>query len=363
MQIEYITVLCLRNNWNGGYQCFDVFYQDIYDSLEKMNIKYFVADSYEEAENILKNNNVSFSICIGKYCFVKDGIPLYDKYRIVNYEWIIDNPFKYSENLNTPYNRLVMIDDEFKLMPGFQRKDYPAFSLGIPEKQYDVKKYRKKAVLVPWKIKQRAFLERLIYESPMKNQIFDFIGGYDYDSSYIQYIVKYLNENEVDDDRIFFRLTNDYIRFIKRITMINSIKEYAVVIASDEKNDDINGSNVSYVPKGNFKTTLTLQKEYKYVLNNNPNYDMCIHDRVGHAVANGAIVVSDKSTLLKNLSFPLTVEFSKFRELDRILMECDNSKIDYALLQRECLKNYRMNITLEKMIQHYLKYRDYDLED
>lgn len=358
MLIENVTILCLKNNWNGGYQCFDVFYQDIYDSLDKMKIKYFIANSYEDAERILQNNNISFSICIGKYCFIKDGIALYDKYRVVNYEWIIDNPYKYSENLNTPYNRLLMIDDEFRLMPEFQRKDYLTLSLGIPENQYDLKTERKKAVLVPWKIKQRTFLEKLIYESTMKNQIFDFIDGYDYESSYIQYFVNYLKTNDVVDDRIFFRLTNDYIRFIKRITMLNSIKEYAVVIASDEKNDDIKGNNVSYIPTGNFKTTLALQKEYKYVLNNNPNYDMCIHDRVGHAVANGAIVISDKSTLLKKLFFPLAVEFSRFNEIDRILFECDNSTTDYSLIQRECLKDYRMNNTLVKMIQHYFRFSE-----
>lgn len=358
MNYQDITILCLWNPWKGGYQCFDFFNQEILTALDKMNVHYLVARTPEEAIRLYKENRIDFSFCIGQYCFFHNGEALYDIFRVVNYEWVIDNPFKYSENTASPYHRLVMIDDEFHLMPGFAREDYMTLSLGIPEVQYQATQKRIQAVLVPWKIKKISVLENNIEQSEMCSQLFDFINHYDYDSSYIRALTAYFSKHEVADQISFFMLSNDYIRLKKRLDMLNAIQKYPIVIAADEKIEGLSGSNISYVPKGNFMTTLTLQQRYRYVLNNNPNYDVCLHDRVGHAISNGAVVVSDRNRLMRELNFPMTLPHSDFSKLDEMLFSSDNSAPEIAAVQNSCTKDYRMKRTMEKMIQHYLLWAD-----
>jgi len=358
MNYQDITVLCLWNPWKGGYQCFDVFNQEIISALDQMHVHYLTAHTPEEAVRLYQTNRIDFSFCIGQYCFFYNNIPLYDYFHVVNYEWVIDNPFKYSENTVSPYHRLIMIDDEFHLMPGFDRADYLTLSLGIPEESYSKTAERIPAVLVPWKIKKLSVLESNIAQSDMREQLFDFIDHFDYDASYIRALTAYFRTHEIADQISFFMLSNDYIRLKKRIDMLSAIRNYPIVIASDEKIEELNNANISYVPKGNFLTTLALQKQYRYVLNNNPNYDMCLHDRVGHAVSNGAAVVSDRSSLLKKLDFPLTVPHSQFSELDQILYAADDSAAEIAAVQDACTKEFRMKRTMEKLIQHYQLWTD-----
>jgi len=355
MKPEDVSVLCLRNPWDGGYQCFDVFYRDTISSFDRMRVNCCIASTYDEACKILSTKRIDFSLSIGKYQFYRDGLALYDRFKITNYEWIIDNPFKYSENTESEYNRLIMIDSEFKLMPGFDRPDYLTLPLGMPDEQYPSGNERKKGILVPWKLRDLSVLKRNIDDSPMSKDIWRFIDSFDNEKSFIRQFVPFLEECSIADDRMFFRLANDYIRMKKRINMLNSIKEYPLVLLSDQSFPFLKGKNISYLQTGDYMTTLSLQKKYKYVLNNNPNYDMCLHDRVSHACANGATVISDESTFLRQIGFPLTVRYSKFDEIDEMVLCADECGKDYGLQQRKCLEAYRMTNVLSELIMYHFE--------
>lgn len=353
MNYSDISILCLRNPWDGGYQCFDIFYNDIISSLRRMGVNYYITSNVDEACEILRRERIDFSISIGKYQFNRSGIALYDQFKIPNYEWIIDNPFKYSENTESEYNRLVMIDEEFLHMPGFGRADYLSLPLGMPDELFYSNDVRIKGILVPWKLRDLSNLKQMINDSPMHNEIWEFIDAFDFEKSFIKQFVSFLATHPIADDRIFFRLTNDYIRMTKRINMLRSIREYPLFLLSDQEYPFLHGKNITYLPTGDYVTTLSLQKKYKYVLNNNPNYDCCLHDRVSHACANGAIVISDESSFLYRIGFPLTVNYSRFHEIDEMVFLADESGTDYVLQQRNCLEEYRMTNVLCKLIHNH----------
>ncbi len=347
-----MNVLCLRNNFTGGYHAFKTFYDEILDGFEKLGVNVFVADSVTEAMKFYETESIDFSLNIGKYFFFLNDIPLYDVFKIVNYEWIIDNPLKYNADTKSIYNRLIMIDSEFLSIDGFYRSDYMVLPLGGPHFEYNEVK-RKNAVLVPWRIKSLSDLTIKIEESPFPNEILDFIHNYDYDSSYISFFNQYLNECKSIKDRVlFFRLTNDYIRADKRIRMVNAIHDYPVVIVTDEHCKEIIGDNVSYLPTGDFLTTLDLQRQYRYVLNSNPNYYMSLHERVTHAIANGAVVVTDENALLTDINFPLRIKQSNLGALDELIHYADQNFVQLLNKQRNCVFEYRMENTLKKIIMN-----------
>lgn len=346
-----IKILVLKNNFSGSFNSFSVLYEELMNGLENLGIKFYCANNVIDAKKVMDNENISFSICIGKYEFFYNEKPLYNIYKIVNYQWIIDNPLKYDLDSGSKYNRLIMIDREFLSLRGFNRYDYLILSHGMPEFRFE-EKSRENGILVPMKIMDMDELIERIRKSEEQKNVLSFLKSYEWDVSFIKQYNLFVETHEIKDEKLFFRLCNSYVRSKKRIDMINSVKCCKLYVLSDKRNKYLVGNNIEYLPATGFKDTIKLMQEYKYVLNSNPNFNQCLHERISYALANGAVVITEENLLLKDIDFPVRIKYSDFNRIDCMINDLSCSE-DYNYLQRKCVEEFSIENQLQKLISHY----------
>lgn len=349
------NVILLIDRYIGAYDSFIVFYNVLEVALRRNRINVYFARSVKEVDDIISINKINFTINIGQYHFFKNNVPLYDFYKIVNYQWIIDNPLRYEhcDNLS-PYNRLIYIDKTFELLPGYKRSDYlslplPFMSIDGPSIDLD----RSNIIFAPLKIKSEKFFLDLIEQSKDKKNIVEFLGEYDFDMEFNVFFKKFVESRNIYDINIFFELVNGFIRIKKRLHVIKSIKHHKVIIASDSKENYNFAANISFVKPMGYFDILKKQKEYKFILNCNPNFDMCLHDRVSYSVLNGAIVLSDKNRLLNNMSFPCAYKYSEMEFLDDKIEKCIKKEDEIKEEQQKCIEKYNCDYIISTILQNY----------
>jgi hypothetical protein len=103
---------------------------------------------------------------------------------------------------------------------------------------------------------------------------------------------------------------------------------------------------------------LKKQKEHKIILNCNPNFDLCLHDRVSYSVSNGAIVLSDKNRLLDEISFPFSYRYSEMNYLDDKIDECLKMWDLIREKQQACIKTFSCDYIISKIIDNYNKLKE-----
>lgn len=355
------NILVLINTFNGGYQSFKIFYDEIIKGINTLGHEPIIVDNVADANRVCKNNKISFSINIGKYDYYINNQPLYDVYGLINYDWIIDNPIKYIKygiDTKSSYNRLIFIDKDFSLIEGFGRDDYLWIPLGGPIENINNEVCRKNAILVPWDLRTEIpQISDIIDSSIMHNVIWEFINSFNYDQSYIKQYNAFLENKPIEESDKFFLLTNKYIRTKKRIDIINSIRNWELVIPSDYQNSQLIGPNIRYIPTGNFAKTIQLQRQYKYILNSTPNYDYCVHERISYGSANGAIVITDSNSLLQENDFPMVFTYEHLSDIEFIIDESIGNEEEILFKQRECLKPYKMNQAILSILLNYAKTR------
>lgn len=363
MNKNNIKVLVLENNFSGGHGAFPCFNKELISGFVNNGIEVYVANDASKAMEIYENNDISFSVNIGVYAYYFNGQPLYEKYKILNYQWIIDNPIryiKYNIDFDSKYNRLIYIDRDFFKVKS--REDYLWLSLGGPNNSYSDIVERENAVLVPMDIRDtpEALLNKIEDES-MRELVCDFVKDFDFDGSFLEQCQSFINERGIKERNEFILVTNAYTRIQKRIMLISSIKRHKVYIASDAHNPHISGENIFYLPTGDFYNTLELQKKYKFVLNGTPNYDYCVHERITYASCNGAVVISDANAYLNELGFPGVVKYSQLDKMDDIIDGLNANFEDVRGKQRRITENYKMQEAVKHIVDDYLKGAFYEL--
>lgn len=313
-----MKVLILKDTYNGAYNSFDVFYKSIFSMLLNEGVNVYIATNIEEAVDIINKVKIDFSINIGIYHFYINDKPLYEIHKIVNYQWIIDNPLRYDKcDFYSPYNRMIFIDENFKNFCPINRNDF--LYLPIPFGGQIIECSDKiDAILAPIKIKSEKVFEEMQGYAENKELIMKFINNYDFDFNFGDYYYKFRNEHFINDEKNFFEIVNGIIRIRKRKKFISSIKKHRVVIVSDNPDNVIFPNNVTFINPCSYEEVLKMIKSYKYVINCNPNFDYCIHDRISYSVTRGTIVISDENELLKNINFPLLVKYSNLNVDDLI---------------------------------------------
>ncbi len=349
-----MNVLILKDNYKGVYNSFDEFYKVIIDMFINNHIHIFIANTIDEAIYCLTNKRINFTLNIGQYHFYKDQKPLYDLYEVINYQWIIDNPLRYDNcDYYSKYNRMIFIDNSFKLFIQNNRSDY--LTLPIPFKTQTRRCQNKiDAIFAPIKIKSKSFFENLIDKSKEKELILDFLDKYDFDSSFGEFYCNYRETHQIINEKEFFEIVNGYIRIQKRLKSISSIKKHMVIIASNNPDNLIFSKNVVFINPLNYNKIISTSKKYKYILNCNPNFDYCIHDRVSYSIMEGTIVISDANKLLKEIDMPLLYNYSE-TNIDDII----DSITDYDLLlskQVFALSNFSSSIICSKIIENYNRF-------
>lgn len=354
-----MNVVLLVDTYIGAYDSFVVFYNILELALKRNGVNVFISKSIKEADEIIAANKIDFTINIGQYHYFKNNVALYDIYKITNYQWIIDNPLRYENcDITSNYNRLIFIDETFEQMPNFKRYDFLSLPLPFMQDDSSIETLRSNVIFAPLKIKSEKFFWDLIEMSKDKKHIMDFLSEYQFDIEFNSFFVSFIQNRNIYDLKNFFELVNGLVRIKKRLHILRSIKYHKVIIASDNREDYNFSKNISFVRPMGYFDMLKKQKEHKIILNCNPNFDLCLHDRVSYSVSNGAIVLSDKNRLLDEISFPFSYRYSEMNYLDDKIDECLKMWDLIREKQQTCIKTFGCDYIISKIIDNYNKFKE-----
>ena len=353
------SILILNNNFYGSYCSNQYFYNEICRSLEILGKRYTIVNSIKDAIKVFENDDVSFSLCLGKYEYYVDSIPLYDKYGVLNYQWISDDPMKFNIDHNSKLIRYIFIDHQFPQMAGRLMHQPLILPLGyLPEKEQSADTQKVNGILFPGQIRCLNSIEVEIEHSGIKNEIIDFLDAYDLDSSYIT--AYRITEKKISESykREFFRLTNSYTRTLKRLKAVDSISSMPVFIAGDKTDNYYGNADVRFIGKYDYSQIETVMNSYRYLLNVDPNYHSCIHERVSRGINAGALVFSNESETVNRMKgFPCVYRFDGTLTINSILSNNDFCFSEIFKQERYFIRDTSWIRSLERIINDYRIYQ------
>lgn len=308
--MSIITILGLNNNFYGSYSSNQVFFDELMEAFISCGVRIVTASSLEEAVNYYETEDISFSISFSKYKYFLNGIPLYEIYHKMNYQWVSDNPLKMNLDINSKWMKYIFIDNEYPLMLEHDSpNEYLFRPLGFLERNLMESKEKNGRVIIPCKIRNLNDIYRKINESDESLLMKQFLDQYDRDSSYISSLAIFFEHEQVGDKDTFFRLTNEYTRVEKRIWAIEHVYELPVDVLSDDCRNNIKNPNVRFLPTVGYEEIRAVINAYSFVINVDPNYHSCIHDRFIKAVSSGSVCITNKNELTAKIT-PYTYMFS-----------------------------------------------------
>ena len=299
-----MRILMIDNNFHGAYGSFNVFLDEIERSLVKNMHTVRRARNISEAISIYESVRPDFSIGIGKYLMYVENEALCDLYNVAHYQWIVDNPCKTAPSKKLERFVPIFIDREFPLMWPWKLEKYLCLPVGFERPASENLSQRKRGILFSGQIKNLELLREEINSSSQKKLLLKFLNVTlaNLQDSFIMQYQRFLKENTVGDETELFRLANSYVRCLKRIKVLQSIREYPLILAGNIQNNDlVKRPNVVCLGEIPYIETLTLFSEYEFVLNVSPNFSFCIHDRILRALSAGSKVITDRN--------PTIVEF------------------------------------------------------
>ncbi|MCI8529562.1 MAG: hypothetical protein HFH82_10485 [Lachnospiraceae bacterium] len=306
-----ITILGLNNNFYGSYSSNQVFFDELMEAFICCGVRVVTASSLEEAMYHYETEDISFSISFSKYKYFLNGIPLYEIYRKMNYQWVSDNPLKMNLDVNSKWMKYIFIDHEYPLMLDHDSPNgYMFRPLGFLEKNLMESKEKNGRVIIPCKIRNLNDIYKKINESDESFLMKKFLDQYDRDSSYIKSFSCFVEHENIGNKEAVFRLTNEYTRVEKRIWAIEHVYELPVDVLSDDCGNSIKNPNVSFRPTVGYEEIRAVMNSYSFVINVDPNYHSCIHDRFIKAVSSGSICITNKNELTARIT-PYTYMFSE----------------------------------------------------
>lgn len=348
-----ITVIGLNNNFFGSYSSNQVFFKELMEAFVSYGVRVVRANTLEEAVYLYETEDISFSISFSKYKYYKDKKPLYEIYHKMNYQWVSDNPLKMNLDVDSKWMKYIFIDDEYPTMLEHDAPNSYLFRpLGFLERnlmQYSEKNGR---VLIPCKIRNLNDIYREISGTDESFLMKKFIEQYDRDSSYIKALADFYKKNQVANKELFFRKTNEYIRVEKRIWAIEHIKGIPVDVLSDNYGNDIKNTNIRFLPTIPYEEVGRVINEYSFVINVDPNYHSCIHDRFIKAVSSGSICITNKNNFISQLT-PYTYIFSEGDSLMKAIQSAEE-KNSYQKL-KEAILPYSWEKSVKIIVDDYMR--------
>lgn len=309
-----ITVLGLNNNFYGSYSSNQTFFEEMMQAFRKSGIRVFTASTVEEAINIYETEEISFSFSFSKYQYYLDGIPLYDLFHVVNYQWISDNPLKMNLDVDSKWIKYIFIDDEYPLVLNKNAANGYLFRpLGYLEENLMACGKKNGRILIPCKIRNLNQIACHINESPWAELMKKFLDGYERNTSYIRALKSFFEKESItdyDEKEIIFRLTNEYTRVEKRLWAIEHTEEFQVDVLSEDCNNQIRNKRANFLPPVSYSMVRQLMNTYKYVINVDPNYHACIHDRFIKSVSSGTVCITNRNDLMDSIN-SITYSFDK----------------------------------------------------
>lgn len=357
-----ITVLFLNNNFYGSYSSNQIFFDEIIVAFRKKGINVLVASKVNEAMEMYEKEKINFSLSFSKYKYFYNGLPLYEKYKIINYQWVSDNPLKMNIDFESEWIKYIFIDNEYPLIIDNKIKNECLYRpLGFLEDNIMMPLSQKNGrLLFPCKIRNLNELFAKINESSISLKIKKFLDFYNRDTSFIKSITKFYKEENFFDLSIkeyFFRLTNEYIRAEKRLWVIEHIEAYKVDILSEDYGNKIKSKNVTFVSPVKYSMLNKIINNYSLVINVDPNYHSCIHDRFIKAVSSGSICITNNNELTSTIT---DVTYS-FERADSIMEAIELSK-KYNMHEQQLLSilPYSWEQSVIFILNDYIKGRYYN---
>lgn len=359
------AVLGLNNNFYGSYSSNQVFFKEMMQAFRKAGIRVFIASSIEEAINIYETEEISFSFSFSKYKYYLNGVPLYDLYQVVNYQWISDNPLKMKMDVDSKWIKYIFIDDEYPLVLNKNAANGYIFRpLGYLEGNLMTYGKKNGSVLIPCKIRNLNQIASNINESPLAGKMKKFLDEYERNSSYIRALKSFFECENITDNvekETIFRHTNEYIRVEKRIWVIEHIEEFPVDVLSEDCNNRIKNKRVNFLSPVSYSIVKQLINTYSYVINVDPNYHACIHDRFIKSVSSGTICITNRNDLM-DLINSITYSFDKPQSIMEAIYAAESEE-DLFETQLEIIAPYSWEKSVRAVVDDYKKGKNDEVSD
>jgi len=296
-----LNVLCLNNNFHGSYESNQVFHQELVSAFKNIGANVFEANDWQSAEKICNDVDVNFSMSFGKYFYQQDDF-FYNHYKIPHYQWISDNPLKMNLDTSSKLLTYIFIDEEYKkIIP--QVENFLILPLGFPEKNFVNFSKRPDEILIPCKIRNLNELWRTISDSSYCDLIREFLFDYNLDDSYITAITNFFEKKNICNEEekiIIFRLSNEFLRVQKRLSVINSLFDYKIYIAGEDYQNALSSPDkVEFILPIKYSNLVETMQNFKIVVNIDPNYHACIHDRFIRAVGSGCVCLTNQNLVMQ----------------------------------------------------------------
>lgn len=326
------TILVLGNNFTGAYGSLNCFIQEIVWSLEKMNHMVLLANSVSEAVKLYDNNDIDFSIGIGKYSYFKEGQPLYDLYKILHYQWIIDNPLKLEIDTESMYIKYILIDKLFQYCTNQPSNPFLYLPLGIPNLHISIDVKKKYGIAFSGQIRDSNAIFAEITMNKRKREIKNLLEILisDLDLLYILELKKSMGGLNPCDRKKFFYLTNSFLRAYKREKVLNEIKDIPVIIIGENKSKILlKNNNIIMLGKVPYYDSFKIMSKYMFNLNIEPNFNCGFHDRILRCAANGSVVITNYGKMQQEIlgSDAIYYNFSNLNMISNQILNLKKTKI------------------------------------
>ncbi len=305
-KMNSIAVLGLNNNFYGSYSSNQVYFEELIHAFQLIGVKVYTASTIEEAIKIYESINICFSFSFSKYQYYSNGIPLYEKYGILNYQWISDNPLKMGLDLESSWIKYIFIDREYPLVLSKNAKNEYLFRpLGFLKNNIKKKSYSNGRILFPCKVRNLNELYEQINHSKYSYLMKKFLERYDRSTSFIMELVEFFkDENVIDSNEkeSIFRMTNEFTRVEKRLWVLERLIDIPIDVLSDDCENNIKNPNVHFIQPQLYAALPEIINKYSYVINVDPNYNNCIHDRFIRTISSGSICITNTNKWISSIS-------------------------------------------------------------
>lgn len=348
------TILILGNNFTGAYGSLNCFVQEIVWSLKKMNHRVLLANSVSEAVKLYDNNDIDFSIGIGKYSYFKEGKPLYDSYKLLHYQWLIDNPLKLEIDSESNYIKYILIDKLFSCCMNQTQKPFLYLPLGIPKFNNTTDVEKEYGIVFSGQIRDSNAIFEEIDISKRKREIKNLLDILisDLDLLYILELKKSVEKLPSCDRTGVFSLTNSFLRAYKREKVLNEIRDIPVSIIGENKSKILlKNKNITLLGKVPYYESFEIMSKYMFNLNIEPNFNCGFHDRILRGAAKGSVVITNYGKIQREILGSDAIYYS-FANLDMISDQILNlQKTEIVEMGDRLIETVSYYFTWEKILE------------
>ena len=351
-----MNILCLNNNFYGSYESSQVFHRELATAFRNIGANVFEVQDLETAEKLCRQVALNFSISFGKYFYKADDF-LYNKYRLPHYQWVSDNPLKMNLDTRSHFITYIFIDEEYIDMIPSPANKCLILPLGFSEENFLPFNAKSTGILIPCKIRNLNALWQNIKDSRVYHFVKDFLFDYNLDDSYIAALSEFLRQKELQGTETanwIFRLSNEFLRIQKRLTVINSLSDFNIYVVSDDCQNPLhNPGRVKFLPLIKYSHLIEAMRNFRFIINIDPNYHACIHDRFVRSVGSGCVCLTNKNLVMQRWN-EHTYTFDGEQDINTLIHQVAADIERVFANQFNCIKKFTWEKSAEKIIANYL---------